>query len=110
MSVSEEFSSFVCDQLAGWAPVSVRRMFGGAGLFHRGLMFGLIAEDIAYLKVDDSNRGDFEAAGSRPFRPDRNKKTVLSYYQVPGDILEDAAAFGDWARKAFEAASRVRRE
>jgi DNA transformation protein len=85
-------------------------MFGGAGLYHSGLMFGLISEDVAYLKVDDSNRPDFVAAGSKPFRPYRKKGPVLSYYQVPGDVLEDAAAFGDWARKAFTAASRAKRK
>ena len=109
MAVSDEFASYVCDQLAGWAKVSVRKMFGGAGLYHRGFMFGLIADDVAYLKVDDSNRGDFVKAGSKPFRPYKGKSTVMSYYQVPGDILEDATAFCEWAQKAFEAASRAKR-
>jgi len=29
-------------------------MFGGAGLYRDGKMFGLIADDVAYLKADDS--------------------------------------------------------
>ena len=32
MAVSEEFVDYVVDHLADWAKVSVRRMFGGAGL------------------------------------------------------------------------------
>ena len=45
MPISDEFSDFVVDQLSGWGDVSVRRMFGGAGLYCEGVMFGLIADD-----------------------------------------------------------------
>jgi DNA transformation protein len=106
MGVSDDFASFVCDQLSGWARVSVRKMFGGAGLYRDGLMFGLIADDVAYLKVDDSTRRDFVKAGSEPFRPYGGKKAMTSYYQVPPDVLEDPDAFCEWARKANEAATK----
>lgn len=59
MAVSDEFIEYVIDQLAAWGEVSARRMFGGAGLYCDGMMFGLIADDVAYLKADDSNREDF---------------------------------------------------
>jgi DNA transformation protein len=110
MSVSDEFERYVCDQLERWARVSVRRMFGGAGLYHRGLMFGLIADDVAYLKVDDSNRGDFEAAGMKPFRPYDSEKVTMSYYQVPAEVLEDPGMFGEWAEGAYRAALRARKK
>ena len=55
VKTSDMFVEYVVDQLSTWGEVSVRRMFGGAGLYHKGTMFGLIAEDIAYLKVDDSS-------------------------------------------------------
>ena len=67
MSVSDEFVEFVIDLLSAWDEVSVRRMFGGAGLYCQGAMFGLIADDVAYLKADDSNRNDFLQAGSQRF-------------------------------------------
>ena len=38
-------------------------MFGGVGLYHADLFFGIIARDVLYLKVDDVNRPDYEAAG-----------------------------------------------
>jgi DNA transformation protein len=89
MAVSDEFIDYVIDQLAAWGKVSARRMFGGAGLYCDGMMFGLIADDIAYLKADDSNREDFIKAGSSPFNPypDKVKTAIMSYYEIPADVL-----------------------
>ena len=36
---------FIRDLFASFGPVTVRRMFGGAGLYCEGLMFGLIVRD-----------------------------------------------------------------
>ncbi len=84
MPVSDDFANFVRDQLSHWGDVSVRRMFGGAGLYRNGRMFGMIADDVAYLKVDDSNRADFVNAGSTPFNPypDKVKTSVMSYVPI----------------------------
>jgi DNA transformation protein len=106
MPVSDEFIDYVIDQLAAWADVSVRKMFGGAGLYCDGIMFGLIADDIAYLKVDDSNREDFVKAGSSPFNPfpDKVKTTVMPYYEVPADILENKDLLGKWSERSLAVA------
>ncbi|MBA7646146.1 hypothetical protein ES703_53908 [subsurface metagenome] len=80
MPVSDEFTDFVIDQLSAWAEVSARKMFGGAGLYCDGVMFGLIADDVIYLKVDDSNRDDFIKAGSSPFQPYPDKADSSVYY------------------------------
>ena len=48
---------------------SARNMFGGHGLFMEGNMFVLIAGGALYLKGDDGNRADFEAAGMTAFKP-----------------------------------------
>lgn len=105
MAVSEDYLQFVLDQLAGLKGVSARRMFGGAGLYREGIMFGLIADDRAYLRVDDSNRSSFEEAGSGPFHPYGTKAT-MPYYEVPVDVLEDPGDFRAWAERALAAARR----
>jgi DNA transformation protein len=107
--VSDEFISYVLDQLSGFGEVTPRKMFGGAGLYHDGLMFALIANDILYFKVDVGNRGDYESAGSEPFRPYPDKNTVMSYYEVPIDVSEDRDELASWAQAAFEAAIRARK-
>ncbi len=110
MPVSEEFIDYVIDQLANWADVTVRKMFGGAGLYCDGIMFGLIADDVAYLKVDDSNREDFIKAGSSQFcpYPDKAKKTVMSYYEIPVDVLENRDQLATWAERSLTVARKKR--
>jgi len=103
MAVSEEFVDYVVEQLSAWGEVSVRRMFGGAGLYREGRMFGVIAEDVAYLKVDDSNREDFVRAGSAPFEPypEKIKTAIRTYFEIPADVLEDPAALAQWAQRSW---------
>ncbi len=108
MAVSDEFINYVIDQLAVWADVSARRMFGGAGLYCDGAMFGLIADDVAYLKADDSNREDFVKAGSSPFNPypDKVKTAIMSYYEIPADVLENPDELARWAERSLAIARK----
>ena len=103
MAVSDEFVDYVVDQLSKWAEVSARKMFGGAGLYREGRMFGVIADDVAYLKVDDSNRDDFVKAGSSPFQPypEKIKSMVMSYFEIPADVLEDPDELARWAERSW---------
>ena len=101
MPVSEEFLTYVLDQLSCWGGVSPRKMFGGVGLYCDGKMFGLIADDVAYLKVDDANREMFIQAGSAPFKPFPDKATVMSYYEVPPDVLEQPDELIEWAARSL---------
>jgi len=101
MSVSNEFLEYVLDQLREWGDISVRRMFGGAGLWRDGKMFGLVADDVVYFKVDDTNRAKYEASGSGPLKPFDDHKTVLSYYEVPPDIFECPPELVEWAEESL---------
>jgi len=101
MSVSDEFIEFMIDQFSPWCQVNARRMFGGVGLYCDGKMFGLIADDVAYLKVDDSNRKRFVEAGSSPFKPYPDKPTTMSYYEIPPEILDDPEELMIWAEQSL---------
>ncbi len=75
-------------------------MFGGVGLYVGDLFFGLLADDVLYLKADDSTRGSLEAAGARPFQPypDRQRRGgTTQYYSVPVAVLEDSDTLTAWA-------------
>ena len=102
MSVSDEFLEFVLDQFSSWGGVTARKMFGGAGLYREGKMFGLIADDVAYLKADDSNRPEFVAAGCDPFKPYAVEGPSMSYYEIPPEVLEDRVELVAWARRSLE--------
>ena len=59
-----------------------------------------------YLKVDDSNRADYEAVGAEAFFyiAKGKKRVAMPYWQVPGDIMDDQDMLQGWAEKAYRAA------
>lgn len=108
MAVTEEFMQYVLGQLSAWGDVSARRMFGGAGLYRDGKMFGLIADDVVYFKVDDFNREIYLKAGSVPFQPypEKGKSTVMSYYELPTEVLENPRELPQWAERSWNIQKR----
>lgn len=105
MTASPEFCAHLVDLLSSLGPVSIRRMFGGAGLYHGGAMFALVFEDTLYLKVDDRNRPDFAAAGMAPFTYDTDSGQIsMSYYEAPPEAMEDAELMRAWAQNSVAAA------
>jgi DNA transformation protein len=105
LTVSAAFKSFVLDQLEEFGDVTPRSMFGGVGLYHRGVFFGILARDTLYLKVGDSNRADYKRARMKAFRPYPNRSGTMKYYAVPLEILESPTDLALWAGKAIAVAS-----
>lgn len=108
MAVNEDYLSFVLDQLDGIGEIEMKRMFGGVGFFHEGLMFGKIGGDTFRLKVDDHNKKDYEDKGMKPFYSEKKKKG-MPYWEVPVDVLEDKDELAIWANKSIEAAKRAKK-
>jgi DNA transformation protein and related proteins len=109
LAVTGAFRSFVLDQFVELGDVAPRSMFGGVGLYHRDVFFGIIAGDVLYLKVDDTNRPDYVKAGMGPFKPYPHRPSTMQYYAVPVDVLESPADLIAWARKAIAAARHAAR-
>jgi DNA transformation protein len=109
MTASPDFLDFLKDQLRRFGPFQVRRMFGGAGLFRDGAMFGIVMDDALFLKVDDATRHAFVARGSAAFHYTRKSgaEPNLGYFSVPPDILEEEDALCAWCRDAAAAALRA---
>jgi len=107
MSVSKGYLEYVLEQLAGVGDVTSRRMFGGVGLYSGEHFFGLIDDDVLFLRADDTNRADFVARGMPAFQPFKDKPEFsMSYYQAPADVLEDAEELARWARASVAVAAR----
>src|SRR2546423_350025 len=106
MPVSEEYLDYTVDQLGCIGEIVAKKMFGGVGLYHDGLFFGLIASDVLYFKVDDENRSHYETAGSRAFQPYGDGSSSMNYFEVPVDVLEDVDKLKAWATAAVAAAER----
>jgi len=87
--------------------IESKRMFGGHGIYHAGLMFALVADDELCLKVDRHSIVDFEAMGSKAFEYDKKGKTIkMSYFKAPEQVFEDPEVAKEWGTKAYDAALR----
>ncbi len=65
MVASDSFAEFLREQLAPLGRVTMRRMFGKTGVFCNGVMFGMVTDNMLYLRVDDHNRAAFKEAEVR---------------------------------------------
>jgi DNA transformation protein len=98
---------FIRDLFAPFGPVTMKRMFGGAGLWSAGLMFGLVFDGAIFLKVDETSIPDFEREGSRPFvytrakSPGRVGRASLSYWRLPERLYDDPEELAVWAGRAL---------
>jgi DNA transformation protein len=109
MSVSDGFRTFALEQLQRTVPhIRARSMFGGVGIYAGDLFFGLMDDDVLYLKVDDSNRGRFEARGMGPFRPYGEGGEIMQYYEIPADVLEDAELLAPWVEASVSVARKAK--
>jgi|TARA_B110000914_G_C15387330_1_gene410712 DNA transformation protein len=103
-----EYVAHIVDLLQLIGPVESKSMFGGFGMFLEGLMFGLVAGNELYLKVDTQNLQDYEDLGLQAFSFEKNgRQFKMSYYQAPEEAMEDAELLSDWASNAYGAAMRA---
>lgn len=110
MSSRNELLDYLIDNLSPLGAARGRAMFGGYGVYLDGLIVGVIAFDRFYLKVDESTRPDFEAAGAEPFTYDgKGKPIVMPYWECPADALEDPELLRAWAAKARDVSRRARK-
>ena len=90
-----------------FGPITARKMFGGYGIYHHGLMFALVADEELYLKADAQNVSYFEKEGLGPFEYDKNGKLMkMSYYLAPDEIMDDREQAALWADRSYDAALR----
>lgn len=100
------------DLMAGLGPVSIRRMFGGKGVYHDGLIVALVVDGDLLLKADTESAPEFEAAGSRQWVYEgrmRKGPVAMPYWSIPDDAIDDPDLMAVWARKAYEASRRTGR-
>ena len=103
-----EYVAHIVDLLQFIGLVESKSMFGGFGMFLEGLMFGLVAGNELYLKVDTQNLQDYEDLGLQAFSFEKNGRQIkMSYYQAPEEAMEDAELLSDWASNAYDAAMRA---
>jgi DNA transformation protein len=91
-----------------FGPVSVRRMFGGAGIWAEGTMFALVSDGEIFLKADEMTIPTLEAEGSQPFVYEaRGRRVALSYWRLPERLLDDPEELARFACAALAVARRA---
>jgi DNA transformation protein len=107
MANSPDFVTHALDLLSLLGPVQARAMFGGHGLYARGVMFGLLDDDELFLKTDELCRAGFEEAGCRRWAyVSRTQRIETDYFRPPDGAHEDPEGMLPWAKLALEAALR----
>jgi DNA transformation protein len=88
--------------------VTVRRMFGGAGVYAEGLCFAIEADGEVYLKADAVTQPSLSAAGSAPFTyVMKGKPKSMSFWRLPTIAHDEADELRRWASMGLEAARRA---
>jgi DNA transformation protein len=99
-SIRELFSTY--------GTISVRRMFGGHGVFTDGIMFALESDGELYLKADDLTIPKLASENSEPFvYKAKGREIALSYWKLPERLYDEPDEFASFAREAFGAAQRA---
>lgn len=105
-----EYVEYLHEVFVQFGPIQPRRMFGGYGIFHKGLMFALVADDVLYLKADETMASDFEERELEQFSYEKNGKAFkMSYYMAPDEIFDDPDEAKIWAARSYAAALRARK-
>jgi DNA transformation protein and related proteins len=91
------------------APVSIRRMFGGKGVYCDGQIIAIWLRDRMLLKGDAQAAEKYEAAGGEQWtytHRKTGKPVKMPYWSLPESGWDDPDEMAVWARTAFEAALR----
>ena len=98
----------VLELMSGFGAVTTRKMFGAVALYHAGLIFGMVDDDVLYLKGDDALKPEFEKEKLDQFSYESKSggRTAMSYWRAPERCLDDSIEMKLWCRKTYEAALR----
>jgi len=89
--------------------VTIKRMFGGKGVYHKGLIVAVEVRGEMLLKADAISGPEFEAAGARhwAYEGKNGKPIYMPYWSVPEDAFDDPDIMARWVRLAYAAALRA---
>jgi len=100
----------IAELFAGLGPVSIRRLFGGKGIYFDGVIVAIVLRGELLLKADEQSAPDFEAAGCKQWTyigKRHGKLVAMPYWSIPDSAFDDPDEMTVWARRAYEAGRRV---
>ncbi len=96
------------DLFQEFAPVVLRRFFGGEGIYAGEIMIGMVFDDRIFFKTDETTRKAFLAERTEPFsfkKHSTGETVVTTWYAIPDRLYDEPEELAKWARAAYEVAS-----
>lgn len=102
------YIDYVIDTLSQFGQIRVKKMFGSYGLYKDNIFFAIISDDTLYFKISEIDKPLYEKHGCKPlcYTKKDGKPIVLSYWEVPADIIENREKFALWVNRAVKAAQQ----
>ncbi|MCY0095362.1 TfoX/Sxy family protein [Hoeflea ulvae] len=89
--------------------VTIKRMFGGKGIYHQGRILALEVSGDILLKADAETAPDFAQAGAIQWVYDgKTKPVAMPYWTIPEAALDDPEELARWVALARAAALRAK--
>jgi DNA transformation protein len=97
------------EMFQGLGPVTIKRMFGGKGIYHMGRIVAVEVRGEMLLKADEQSAPEFAAAGATQWAYEGKKGSPvrMPYWSIPDDAYDDPDVMARWVRLAYEAALRA---
>ena len=96
------------EMFASLGPITIKRMFGGKGVYHKGRIIAVEVRGEMLLKADDLSAPEFKSAGAKrwAYEGKAGKPVNMPYWSIPEDAFDDPELMACWVRLAYEAALR----
>ena len=104
MPLSAGFIEFIAEQLAGFGPIEIKRMFGGASIGRDGVGFGILDDDVFFIKADPEFAAELKGRGSKPWAYSVKKDGSvrdIAYWSLPDSAADDPDETSDLARRSL---------
>jgi len=98
------------DMFESLGEVTIKRMFGGKGVYHQGKILALEVSGEILLKADAESAPEFAGAGSSQWVYEgKNKPVAMPYWSIPDAALDDPDELTKWVGLAWAAALRAKK-
>jgi DNA transformation protein len=107
MPLSPGFPDYVQELIAGFGKVEVKRMFGGAALYRSGVGFGILDDDVFFIKADKAFGAELQGQGCKPWiysvAKDGSVRDI-AYWSLPDTAADDGDEAVRLVRRSFDVA------
>lgn len=104
-------NDLIRDMFESLGEVTIKRMFGGKGIYHQGRILALEVDGDILLKADTVSAPAFSEAGARQWvyvGKARSGPVAMPYWSIPETALDDPDDLAIWVRLAWDAALRAK--